>query len=300
MPCRCARRPFRHPTHRSRRLGRPVGLARLRFPHFCALDAGNASDVGVKSASSSSAPGIFTPSVLFVRCSARFSSALRLPRFSFAWFARVGRPSRRLARGVHSFYSFVLFVRFIRWFAHPFAHSFARSLAGTLARSLAGALGRLARSLTSSFACFIRWLARSSMLPYVPWQHDDALASFGLGLPRARFLARRLALLGRLPRRLVRYLMHMRRQSAVRSFARSFHSLAPVRSAGWRRAADARPTGVACSLSPRLRETALGLCPRSGRRRGELLPAAGRASQARGRDGQHARRKAAEGRGGWR
>jgi hypothetical protein len=33
VPCRCARRPFRHPTHRSRRLGRPVGFARLRFDH---------------------------------------------------------------------------------------------------------------------------------------------------------------------------------------------------------------------------------------------------------------------------
>ena len=231
MPCRCARRPFRQPTHRSRRLVRPVGFARLRFPHFCALDAGNASDVGVKSASSSSAPGIFTPSVLFVRCSARFSSALRLPRFSFAWFARVGRPSRRLARGVHSFYSFVLFVRFIRWFAHPFAHSFARSLAGTLARSLARwcsrarSVGTVAHEFVRLFHSLARTLFHASLCtlaarrcPCFVWPRV-ASCSF----PRPPVGSARPAAASARP------LPHAHASSVCRSFARSFVSLARSR-----------------------------------------------------------------------
>ena len=232
MPCRCARRPFRQPTHRSRRLGRPVGFARLRFPHFCALDAGNASDVGVKSASSSSAPGIFTPSVLFVRCSARFSSALRLPRFSFAWFARVGRPSRRLARGVHSFYSFVLFVRFIRSFyslvrasIRSFVRSLARWYARSLARWCARSVGTVAHEFVRLFHSLARTLFHASLCtlaarrcPCFVWPRV-ASCSF----PRPPVGSARPAAASARP------LPHAHASSVCRSFVRSFVSLARSR-----------------------------------------------------------------------
>jgi len=160
---------FLQPTHRSRRLGRPVLLVRLQLAHFCPLGTGINVNPGVNSAPTGK--HLCHRPVFFALRSARpllrpLSTAAFVASFR-SLHSCISFRSLHSSRSLHS--CIRSFVRsFVRSLARVFSRSRIQSLAGSkLARSLGLIhlpVGTVAHEFARLFRPSARALLHSSLL----------------------------------------------------------------------------------------------------------------------------------------